>query len=94
MASNIHDDEILGIEVYAAELELLINGANQTGSSRLDPKAALDLQKLLLSIEQSEVAAVKEHQRHVEDCLANLILSGAPPPVRSHHMCRGQLRRC
>lgn len=29
MALNIHDDVILGMEAYAAELELLINGANQ-----------------------------------------------------------------
>lgn len=29
MALRIQDDEILGVEAYAAELELLINGANQ-----------------------------------------------------------------
>jgi hypothetical protein len=29
MALRIHDDEILALENYAAELELLINGANQ-----------------------------------------------------------------
>ncbi len=29
MALNIHDDEILGIEAYAAELELLVSGADQ-----------------------------------------------------------------
>ena len=34
MALRIHDDEILGVEAYAAELELLINGANQVHCSR------------------------------------------------------------
>jgi len=63
-------------------VQLLVNGANQ-GATRLDPRAALDLQKLLLSIVQSDPAVVKQHQRHVEDCLANLMLSGAPPPVGS-----------
>ncbi len=80
MALNVHDDEVLGLEAYAAELELLINGTNR-GGTRLDPKAALDLQKLLMAIDQSEPAVVKQHQRHVEDCLASLILTGAPPPV-------------
>jgi hypothetical protein len=52
------------------------------GGTRLDPRAALDLQKLLLSIDQSEAQLVKQHQRHVEDCLASLLTAGAPPPVR------------
>ena len=33
MALRIQDDEILGVEAYAAELELLINGANQVPCS-------------------------------------------------------------
>lgn len=53
------------------------------GGTRLDPRAALDLQKLLLSIDRSEAQLVKQHQRHVEDCLASLLTAGAPPPVRS-----------
>lgn len=63
-------------------VQMLVNGANQ-GATRLDPRAALDMQKLLLSIAQSDPAVVKQHQRHVEDCLTNLMLSGAPPPVPS-----------
>ena len=82
MATNIHDEEVLGVEAYAAELELLVNGANQ-GGTRLDPRAALDLQKLLLSLNQSPPELVKQHQRHVEDCLASLLLAGAPPSVRA-----------
>ncbi len=59
---------------------MLTNGTNQ-GATRLDPRAALDMQKLLPCIQQSDPAAIKQHQRHIEDCLARLLLSGVPPPV-------------
>lgn len=61
------------------------------GGTRLDPRAALDLQKLLLSIDQSEAQLVKQHQRHVEDCLASLLTAGAPPPVRLHGLSHAPL---
>ena len=59
---------------------MLVNGTSQ-GAARLDPIAALDMQKLLPCIQQADPAAIKQHQRHIEDCLTSLLLSGVSPPV-------------
>lgn len=62
-----------------AELELLV-GTARTG--RADPVACFELlQKLLVSIDRTDRARLKEYGRRCEAALVDILLRGTCPPV-------------
>lgn len=82
-SSSIYVDEedCLGFKIWVAELELLV-GSSRT-KKRPDAGQAFQLlQKLIVTLDRTERAEVKEYQRRCEDALIDILLKGAPPPVR------------
>jgi hypothetical protein len=78
-------DEILGFQVWLAELELLAGRAKASqGGTPLDALSAFELlQKLSMTIGGTDRTKLKEHQRECESLLFDILLRGAPPPVSS-----------
>ena len=82
-ASSIFVDEedVLGFKVWVAELELVVGSVR--GKERPDARAALELlHKLVSTLGRTPGAEVREYQRRCEDALVDVLLKGAPPPVR------------
>ena len=66
--------------LQVAELELVVGTAK---ASRADPVACFELlQKLLVSIDRTERARLKEYGRRCEAALVDILLKGTAPPVR------------
>lgn len=80
LAYYVDEEEVLGFHIWVAELELLVG--NSKGQRRADPYACFELlQKLLVTIDQSDSQRVREYQRKCEAALHELLLKGAHPPV-------------
>jgi len=80
--SSVYFDEedLLGYKIWVAELELLVG---QKTKGKVDFRACyILLQKLNATIEKTSVEELKEYQRRCEDALVDILLKGAPPPVR------------
>jgi hypothetical protein len=76
----VDEEDVLGFHVWVAELELLVG--NSKGQRLADPYACFELlQKLLVTIDQSESSRVREYQRRCEAALYEILLKGARPPV-------------
>jgi hypothetical protein len=76
----VDEEEALGFHVWVAELELLVGNAR--GSRRADPLACFELlQKLLVTIDRTDTARVREYQRRCETALYDILLKGTAPPV-------------
>eukprot|EP00884_Botryococcus_braunii_P001693 jgi/Botrbrau1/11524/Bobra.0393s0003.2 len=81
LAYYVDEEEVLGFHIWVAELELLVG--NSKGQKRADPYACFELlQKLLVTIDQSDSKRVREYQRKCEAALHELLLKGAHPPIR------------
>ena len=89
----LDEEECLPFKIWVAELELLLSQSRSakaaSGISRTKSSIAASfgpyymlLQKLEATVDTTGVAEVKEHQRRCEDALVDILLSGAPPPVR------------
>lgn len=79
-AYYVDEEDVLGFHVWVAELELLVGNAK--GQKRADPCACFELlQKLLVTIDQSDASRVREYQRRCESALYEVLLKGAAPPV-------------
>lgn len=64
-----------------AELELLVGNAR--GKRKVDPSQCFQLlQKLVVTLDRTARLEVREYQRRCEDALIDILLKGAPPPVR------------
>lgn len=88
VSSYFDEEDCLAFKIFVAELELII------GSSRGKKKADVGqcyqlLQKLVITLERTDRAEVREYQRRCEDALIDILLKGAPPPV-----CRFSRSRC
>lgn len=76
----VDEEDVLGFHVWVAELELLVGNAK--GQRRADACACFELlQKLLVTIDQSDASRVREYQRRCETALYEVLLKGAAPPV-------------
>ena len=86
------EEDLLGYRIRVAELERLVSqrfstfggGVSGSGTSRardFGPYYML-LQKLDATVLSTSVVEVKAYQRRCEDALVDILLSGAPPPVR------------
>ncbi len=84
------EEDLLGYKIWVAELERLVSqrfssfGVSGSGTSRageFGPYYML-LQKLDATVLSTGVVEVKAYQRRCEDALVDILLSGAPPPVR------------
>ena len=86
------EEDLLGYKIWVAELELLVSqrsmGGGRAGASGRKSRAAgfgpyyMLLQKLDATVLSTRIDEVKEYQRRCEDALIDILLSGAPPPVR------------
>lgn len=74
------EEEALGFAIWVAELELLVGGRGTQASDAADYFQLL--QKLLVTVERDQRDVVREHQRRCDDKLYDLIVAGAPAPVR------------
>lgn len=74
------EEEALGFAIWVAELELLVGGRGTQASNAADYFQLL--QKLLVTVERDQRDVVREHQRRCDDKLHDLIVAGAPVPVR------------
>lgn len=89
------EEDLLGYNIWVAELELLVSQQRQSGASSTTlPKVDFGacyilLQKLHATIDKTMVKEVKEYQRRCEDALIDILLRGCPPPV-----CFGGLFAC
>jgi len=84
--SYVDEEDCLGFKIWVAELELIV------GSSRGRKKADVEhcyhlLQKLVVTLDRTDRAEVREYQRRCEDALIDILLKGAPPPVRQSWEC-------
>ena len=77
----LEEEQALGFHVWVAELELVL--ATSRSGRKPDAQDLLELlQKVHVTIDRSDRAKLREHQRKCEDALSKLLLLGAPPPVR------------
>lgn len=75
------EEEILGFPIWVAELELIVGSAR--GKKKPDPVQCFQLlQKLLVTLDRTASSDIRPHQRRCEDALVDILLKGAPPPVR------------
>ena len=80
-AVYIDEEDILGFPIWVAELELILGSAR--GKSKADPVQCFQLlQKLVVTLDRTDRNQVRAHQRRCEDALIDVLLKGAPPPVR------------
>jgi hypothetical protein len=83
------EEDLLGYKIWVAELELLVG---QKTKGKVDFRACyILLQKLNATIEKTSVEELKEYQRRCEDALVDILLKGAPPPVRVYGFQQGVL---
>lgn len=69
-----------GFEVYVAQLQSIANGRATT---RPDQKQCfLLLQQTIATLEATEKAVFKAHQRKCEDVVVDILFTGACPSVR------------
>jgi hypothetical protein len=88
----VDEEDCLGFKIWVAELELLV------GSSRGRRKANPGhvhrlLQKLVATLDRAGREEIREYQRKAEDALIDILLKGAPPPVRCSISWWQQLQR-
>ncbi|PRW58658.1 HEAT repeat-containing 5B isoform X2 [Chlorella sorokiniana] len=77
----VDEEELLGFKIWVAELELLVGNAR--GRTKPDPVQCFQLlQKLVVSLDRASRPEVKEFQRRCEEAAVDVLLKGAPPPVR------------
>eukprot|EP00803_Ostreobium_quekettii_P010737 evm.model.scf_1340.1 EVM.evm.TU.scf_1340.1 scf_1340:1414-16767(-) len=82
MDSCVGEEDLLGFHVFVAELELLVG--NGRGDKAADAVALLELlQKLVVSIDHTQVAVLKKHQRRCEEVLVRLLQKGSCSEVRN-----------
>ena len=75
------EEDLLGFKIWVAELELLVGGSKGK-QYKIEPGACHRLlQKLLATIDRTDITELKEYQRRCEDALVDILLKGAPPPV-------------
>lgn len=75
------EEEILGFPIWVAELELIVGSAR--GKKKPDPVQCFQLlQKLIITLDRTASSDIRPHQRRCEDALVDILLKGAPPPVR------------
>lgn len=91
------EEDLLGYKIWVAELELLVSqrsssfggvgtagmrhGRSWSRAAEFGPYYML-LQKLDATVMSTSIVEVREYQRRCEDALVDILLSGAPPPVR------------
>lgn len=82
LAYTFVDEEVLlGFPIFVAELELLVGNAR--GRAKPDQVQCFQLlQKLVVTLDRCERPQVKEFQRRCEEAVVDVLLKGAPPPVR------------
>ena len=74
MNPYVDEEDLLGFHVFVAELEL-VTATRRDGA--FDEVALLELlQKLLLSVDHTDLKFVKEYQRRCEQSLIALLLRG------------------
>jgi len=79
MNPYIDEEDLLSFHVFVAELELL-SGTRRDRA--IDQVALLELlQKLMLSLEHTDLRLVKEYQRRCEQTLVSLLMLGLPSEV-------------
>jgi hypothetical protein len=84
-AAYIDEEDCLGFKIWVAELELIVGSSR--GKKKADPtQAFLLLQKLVTTLDRTDRKEVREYQRRCEDALIDILLKGAPPPVRLYHL--------
>lgn len=86
------EEDLLGYKIWVAELELLVSQRSSFGGggmARSGTSHAVEfgpyymlLQKLDATVMSTSIVEVREYQRRCEDALVDILLSGAPPPVR------------
>lgn len=77
----VDEEELLGFKIWVAELELLVGNAR--GRTKPDQVQCFQLlQKLVVALDRSTRPEVKEYQRRCEEAVVDILLKGAPPPVR------------
>eukprot|EP00887_Chlorella_sp_A99_P005661 scaffold1.g5661.t1 len=82
-AATVYRDEedLLGFKIWVAELELV--AASARGKAKPEPRQCFQLlQKLVATLDRTPRDEVREYQRRCEDALIDILLKGAPPPVR------------
>ena len=81
-AAYIDEEDCLGFKIWVAELELIVGGSR--GKKKADAaQVFLLLQKLVITLDRTDRTEVREYQRRCEDALIDILLKGAPPPVRT-----------
>lgn len=81
MTTYIDEEDVLTFSVFVAELELIVGSAR--GRKKADPLQCHQLlQKLVATLDRTGRLEVREYQRRCEDALIDILLKGAPPPVR------------
>ena len=79
----VDEEDCLGFKIWVAELELVVGGSR--GKRKADVAQSYHLlQKLVVTIDRTDRAEVREYQRRCEDALIDILLKGAPPPVSFH----------
>ncbi|KAL4425068.1 hypothetical protein ABPG77_010382 [Micractinium sp. CCAP 211/92] len=77
----VDEEALLGFKIWVAELELLVGNAR--GRAKPDQAQCFQLlQKLVVTLDRCERPEVKEYQRRCEEAVVDILLKGAPPPVR------------
>ncbi|KAL4528840.1 hypothetical protein Ndes2437A_g03376 [Nannochloris sp. 'desiccata'] len=80
-AAYIDEEDCLGFKIWVAELELIVGSSR--GKKKADPtQAFVLLQKLVITLDRTDRTEVRKYQRRCEDALIDILLKGAPPPVR------------
>ena len=79
MNPYVDEEDLLGFHVFFAELELVVG----TRRGAFDEVALVELlQKLLLSVDRTNVKVVKEYQRRCEQILVSLLQGGLCTEVK------------
>lgn len=81
----IDEEDCLGFKIWVAELELIVGGSRGNKKPEAGPIFVL-LQKLVVTLDRTDRQEVREYQRRCEDALIDILLKGAPPPVRHLHL--------
>ncbi|KAL4431040.1 hypothetical protein ABPG75_006296 [Micractinium tetrahymenae] len=77
----VDEEALLGFKIWVAELELLVGNAR--GRAKPDQAQCFQLlQKLVVTLDRCERPEVREYQRRCEEAVVDILLKGAPPPVR------------
>ena len=81
-AAYVDEEDCLGFKIWVAELELIIGSSR--GKKKADAvQSFLLLQKLVVTLDRTDRLEIREYQRRCEDALIDILLKGAPPPVRT-----------